>query len=155
MPLIVKPPKGAGLRGVRNDEALSNVGLDLYATVCDYAGVTPDPERYRGRSLRPVAEGRQATLHDEVFVETLLPGPGMRGWSVVGPRYKYVLYQWGRNREALYDLQDDPGEMVNLAVDRRYEAELNRLRRAMYDWGVRIGDPKLVRNLRPFAEPRN
>ncbi len=73
----------------------------------------------------------------------------MRGWCVVGPRYKYVLYQWGRNREALYDLQDDPGEMVNLAVDRRYEAELNRLRRAMYDRGVRIGDPKLVRNLRP------
>lgn len=155
VPLIVKPPKGAGLRGVRNDEALSNVGLDLYATACDYAGVTPDPGRYRGRSLRPVAEGRQATLHDEVFVETLLPGPGMRGWSVVGPRYKYVLYQWGRNREALYDLQDDPGEMVNLVVDRRYEAELNRLRRAMYDWGVRIGDPKLVRNLRPFAETRN
>ena len=47
------------------------------------------------------------------------------------------------------------GEMVNLAVDRRYEAELNRLRRAMYDWGVRIGDPKLVRNLRPWAESRN
>ena len=52
-------------------------------------------------------------------------------------------------------MQDDPGEMVNLAVDRRYEAELNRLRRAMYDWGVRIGDPKLVRNLRPWAESRN
>lgn len=155
VPLIVKAPEGAGLRGVRNDEALSNVGLDLYATVCDYAGVAPDPGRYRGRSLRPVAEGRQTTLHDEVFVETLLPGPGMRGWCVVGPRYKYVLYQWGRNREALYDLQDDPGEMVNLVVDRRYEAELNRLRRAMYDWGVCIGDPKLVRNLRPWAESRN
>ena len=45
--------------------------------------------------------------------------------------------------------------MVNLAVDRRYEAELNRLRRAMYDRGVGIGDPKLVRNLRPYAETRN
>ena len=43
VPLIVKAPEGAGLRGVRNDEALSNVGLDLYATVCDYAGVAPDP----------------------------------------------------------------------------------------------------------------
>ena len=127
VPLIVKAPKGTGLEGVR----------------------------YRGRSLRPVAEGRQATLHDEVFVETLLPGPGMRGWCIVGPRYKYVLYQWGRNREALYDLQADPGEMVNLAVDRRYEGELNRLRRAMYDRGVGIGDPKLVRNLRPYAETRN
>ena len=70
--------------------------------------------RARSRTLpraepAPVAEGRQTTLHDEVFVETLPSGPGMRGWCVVGPRYKYVPYQWGRNREALYDLQDDSG----------------------------------------------
>lgn len=153
VPLIVKPSKGTGLRGVCNDKALSNVGLDLYVTVCDYAGVVPDPERYRGLSLRPVAEGRQTELHDEVFVETMLSGVGMRGWSIVGKRYKYILYQWGRNREALYDLAADPGEMVNLAVDRRYEGELNRLRSALYDWGIRIGDPKLVRNMRPFARP--
>lgn len=151
MPLIVKAPKGAGLQGVANREALSNVGLDLYATVCDYAGVTLDPSLYRGRSLRPVVEGRVTTLHEEVFVETLLSGVGMRGWSIVGPRYKYVLYQWGRNREALYDLQEDPGEMINLAVDRRYAGELNRLRRALYEWGERIGDPRLIRNMRPYA----
>ena len=151
VPLIVKAPKGAGLQGVANREALSNVGLDLYATVCDYAGVTLDPSLYRGRSLRPVVEGRVTTLHEEVFVETLLSGVGMRGWSIVGPRYKYVLYQWGRNREALYDLQEDPGEMINLAVDRRYAGELNRLRRALYEWGERIGDPRLIRNMRPYA----
>lgn len=151
VPLIVKSPKGAGLRGAVNTAALSNVGLDLYATVCDYAGVSPDAGRYRGRSLRPVAEGRAETLHEEVFVETLLSGVGMRGWSIVGPRYKYVLYQWGRNREALYDLQSDPGEMVNLAVDRRYFGELVRLRRALYEWGVRIGEQRLIRNLRPWA----
>lgn len=151
VPLIVKSPKDRGLRGAVNTAALSNVGLDLYATVCDYAGVALDTARYRGRSLRPVAEGRAETLHDEVFVETLLSGVGMRGWSIVGPRYKYVLYQWGRNREALYDLQADPGEMVNLAVDRRYAAELGRLRRALYEWGVRIGEQRLVRNLAPYA----
>ena len=151
VPLIVKSPKDRGLRGAVNTAALSNVGLDLYATVCDYAGVALDTARYRGRSLRSVAEGRAETLHDEVFVETLLSGVGMRGWSIVGPRYKYVLYQWGRNREALYDLQADPGEMVNLAVDRRYAAELGRLRRALYEWGVRIGEQRLVRNLAPYA----
>ncbi len=151
VPLIVKSPKGRGLRGAVNTAALSNVGLDLYATVCDYAGVTLDPARYRGRSLRPVAEGRAETLHEEVFVETLLSGVGMRGWSIVGPRYKYVLYQWGRNREALYDLQADPGEMVNLAVDGRYAGELARLRRALYEWGVRIGEQRLIRNMTPYA----
>lgn len=152
VPLIVKAPKGCGLRGAVNREALSNVGLDLYATVCDYAGVELDPAVYRGRSLRPVAEGRATTLHGEVFVETLLSGVGMRGWCLVGPRYKYVLYQWGRNREALYDLEADPGEMVNLAVDRRYAAELGRMRQALFEWGRRIGEPRLIRNLTPYAE---
>ncbi|WP_418983576.1 sulfatase [Alistipes sp.] len=151
VPLVVKSPRGRGLAGERNDEALSSVGLDLYATVCDYAGVALDTARYRGRSLRPVAEGRQRTLHDEVFVETLLSGAGIRGWSIIEGRYKYVLYQWGRNREQLYDLERDRGEMVNLAVDRRYAPELKRLRRKMHAWAVRTGDKPLIRNTAPFA----
>ena len=151
VPLIVKAPRGTGLRGVTNAGALSNIGLDLYATLCDYAGVELDTERYRGRSLRPVAEGRAETLHDDVFVETLLSGAGIRGWSIVSSRYKYVLYQWGRDREALYDLQADPGEMVNLAVDRRYAGELDRLRRRMLVWAERIADARMVRNLKALV----
>lgn len=154
VPLIAKAPKGRGEAGVCNDEALSNIGLDLYATLCDYAGVALDTARYRGRSLRPVVEGRTRRLHDEVFVETLLSGVGIPGWSIVSSRYKYVFYQWGRNREALYDLEADPGEMVNLAVDRRHAETLGELRRKMYEWGERIGNPKLVRNLRPFVADR-
>lgn len=153
VPLIVKPPKGQGPAGTVNDAALSNIGLDLYATLCDYAGVALDTARYRGRSLRPAAEGRAQTHHDEVFVETLLSGVGIQGWAILTPRYKYVFYQWGRNREALYDLESDPGEMVNLAVDRRHAAELARLRRLMLAWGERVGNPKLVRNLKALATP--
>lgn len=151
VPLIVKSPLGRGLAGACNDEALSNVGLDLYATVCDYAGIRLDTTRYRGRSLRPVAEGRQTALHDEVFVETYLPGVDMRGWSIIEGRYKYVLYRWGRNREQLFDLESDRGEMVNLAVDRRYASDLARLRRKMFEWALRTGDKPLIRNMEPFA----
>ena len=147
VPLIVKSPKGRGLAGAVNDEALSNIGLDLYATVCDYAGIRLDPECYRGRSLRPVAEGRQRTLHEEVFIETLLSGVGIQGWSVVEGDYKYVFYRWGRNREQLYDLRSDRGEMVNLAVDRRHAATLARLRAKMYDWAVKTNTAPLIRNL--------
>lgn len=152
VPLIVKAPKGSGLTGAVNEEALSNVGLDLYATVCDYAGVALDTTRYRGRSLRPVAEGRTTTLHEEVFVETLLPGVNVLGWSIVEPQYKYVFYQWGRNREQLYDRSADPGEMVNLAVDRRYAGELARLRAKMYRWAERTANSPLMRNLAPYKQ---
>lgn len=155
VPLIVKAPKGKGPAGVSNDKALSNIGLDLYATVCDYAGVKLDAERYRGRSWRAVAEGRAQEFHGEVVVETFLSGAGIRGWSVIGPRYKYVLYQWGRNREMLYDMQNDPGEMLNLAVDKRYAAELDRLRRILYAESIRTGEQRLTRNLRPFAINQN
>lgn len=152
VPLIVKAPKGKGAAGACNDKALSNIGLDVYATCCDYAGVKLDPERYRGRSLRPVAEGKSETLHDEVFVETLLSSAKVRGWSIVEGRYKYVLYIHFQNREMLYDLDADRGEMVNLAVDRRHASELKRLRRKMYDWGVKTGDKRLQRELKSLIE---
>lgn len=155
VPLIVKSPKGQGLAGEVNDEALSNIGLDLYATVCDYAGIRLDPERYRGRSLRPVAEGRQRTLHGEVFIETLLSGVGIQGWSIVENDCKYVFYRWGRNREQLYDLRSDRGEMVNLAVDRRHAATLARLRAKMYDWAVKTNTAPLIRNLKPLITETN
>ncbi|MEG0808439.1 MAG: sulfatase-like hydrolase/transferase [Alistipes sp.] len=152
VPLIVKAPRGEGVVGVQNKEALSNIGLDVYVTICDYAGVALDATRYCGRSLRPVVEGRSRTLHNEIFVETQLSSARIRGWSVIGNRYKYVLYQWGRNREQLYDLEQDGGEMVNLAVDRRYAAELQRLRVAMYDWAVQVDDRPLIRNLKPLTD---
>lgn len=151
VPLLMKAPKGQGLCGVKNEEALTNTGLDIYATMCDYAGVELDKERYQGRSLRPVVEGRQTTLHEEIIVETLLSGVGMRGWSIIEGQYKYVLYQWGRNREQLFDLQKDGGEMLNLAVDKEFETVKNRLRSKLYQWGQRVGDKKLTRNLKPYA----
>lgn len=152
VPLIVKAPKGQGVSGVVNREALSNIGLDIYRTICDYARIPLPEERYRGRSYRSVVEGRSEGLHEEVFVETLLSSVQTRGWAIVEGRYKYVLYQTYQNREMLHDLESDPGEMVNLAVDKRYRAELNRLRVKMYDWALKTGDKRLARELKWLTE---
>lgn len=150
VPLIVKAPKG-GLRGAVNDTALSNIGLDIFATICDYAGVAPG-EGYRGRSYRPLVEGGAKELQPEVFIETTLSGIDMRAWSIVEGRYKYVLYNYYRNREQLYDLLSDPGEMVNLAVDRAYAPELQRLRAKLLDWAQYTGEPRLLRNIKPLVK---
>lgn len=151
VPLIVKAPKGEGLEGVVNESALSNIGLDIYKTICDYANVPLDEERYRGVSYRDVVEGRSEELHEEVFVETLLEGIETRGWAIIEDKYKYVHYNFFKNKDQLYDLESDRGEMLNLAVDKDYDEVVKRMRKKMYEWALKTNDPRLIRNLKPLV----
>ena len=104
VPLIVSW-KGVTHAGqVDRDHLVSN-GLDLLPTICDYAGVVP-PDDLEGVSLRPLVEGTppgdwRARLHVESEF----------GHMVAAGRYKYVLYDEGRDGEQLIDLDSDPGEM--------------------------------------------
>ena len=157
VPLIVKAPKSdrKALRGATNTTALSNIGLDLVRTICDYGGVELDGEKYRGKSLRGVLHKEDAPLHEEVFIETLLSEINVRGWAIVEGKYKYVLYNHFRNREQLFDMENDRGEMVNLAVERRHAPTIERLREKMYAWGLHTGDKQLIRALGPLVEKSN
>jgi arylsulfatase A-like enzyme len=54
-------------------------------------------------------------------------------------RWKYVRYLgYG---EELYDLDVDPGELRNLAAERRAASERTRLARELDDWIRRTADP--------------
>lgn len=44
------------------------------------------------------------------------------------------MYDKGRYREQLFDMNADRGEMRNLAVEKKYEAELNLHRALLNDW---------------------
>ncbi len=146
VPLIIKAPKDAPLTISSNSNALVNIGLDLFPTICDYAGVQV-PQGLNGHSLRPVMEGVADQVAGEVFVETLLDGVNVRGWSIIEQDYKYVLYRFYKNREQLFSLDNDPGEMLNLAVDQRHQAHLTRLREKMHSWAVRTNDIMLQKTL--------
>lgn len=126
VPLIVAGP-GVQKPG-RTDEHLVSTGLDLFPTFCDYAGV-PVSDDLRGLSLRPLVEGRSGPTHDAVVVETDLhrrygQSGGVFGRMLRTPRYKYVAYSEGELREQLFDMQNDPGEMNNLAVEPAYRSVL-------------------------------
>ncbi|MEM9827259.1 MAG: sulfatase-like hydrolase/transferase [Planctomycetota bacterium] len=45
-----------------------------------------------------------------------------------------------RPREQLFDLKNDPHELVNLVDDPRYASHKNRLRRKLWDWMIAIKD---------------
>jgi choline-sulfatase len=123
---------------------LVSTGLDLVPTVCDYAGV-PVPDGLRGRSVRPLAEGNPpAQWRDFVVSETEFEyektATGIRGRMVRTPQYKYIVYSEGTLREQLFDMQADPGEMRNLAVDANKKAVLEECRARLAQWCSDAGD---------------
>ena len=98
-------------------------GVDLPATVCDYAGI-PAPPRCLGRSLRPLVEGRDAPWRDAVQIES-----NYWGRALVTASHKYVTEYRPKQvedyvppgpdsaehgLEQLFDLQADPGETLSL-----------------------------------------
>jgi choline-sulfatase len=83
VPLLVALP-GRIRAGALDAEHLVS-GLDIMPTVCDYAGI-PAPPQQRGRSLRPLLEGRSGVeWRDHVYGEWQVTGRMIRT-----PRYKYV-----------------------------------------------------------------
>jgi arylsulfatase A-like enzyme len=113
--------------------------LDLFPTLCDYAGIQP-PEGLLGKSLRSFAEGRQPdNRRDYVVTETEFnkwQGKtfGFTGRMVRTTQYKYIVYSEGNHREQFFDMQTDPGEMHSLTRNPAYRDELNQHRHLLAEW---------------------
>jgi len=122
--------------GGRVDPHVVSSGLDLLPTLCDYADIDP-PADLRGRSVRPLAAGEPVDdWHDYVVTQ----GRSPEGRMVRTPQYKYVVYQRGRDREQLFDLEADPGEMVDLSVDADHADVLDEHRELLLEWCLETGD---------------
>ncbi|MDP6037909.1 MAG: sulfatase-like hydrolase/transferase [Candidatus Latescibacteria bacterium] len=83
-------------------------GVDLFPTVCDYAGITPPPTM-RGYSLRPLAEGQNPEWR--VFVVAHATGGGT---MLRTDRYKLITYENDPVIQ-IFDMEADPWETRNLA----------------------------------------
>jgi choline-sulfatase len=126
--------KGVVPDGIVDDTHLVSNGLDLLPTLCDYAGIET-PEGLPGRSLRPLAEGKNTSRWRDFVVSESQSGRMLRT-----DRFKYCIYDSGGNREQLIDMENDPGEMENLAEIKQYEDVLVRHRQLLRRWIERTGD---------------
>ena len=112
VPLIVRLPRdqGAGRR-----IAAPVQHIDLVPTMLDWLGL-PAQSRLRGRSLRPLLAG--ATIPEAGLYAEALYSRYHFGWSelyaLTDARYSFIRAP----REELYDVQRDPGERQNLALER-------------------------------------
>ncbi|MHC4214630.1 MAG: sulfatase family protein [Planctomycetota bacterium] len=120
--------------GIVNDKHLISNGLDLLPTLCDYARIET-PTNLPGLSLRALAEGKNVKTWREFVVSESESARMIRTDS-----FKYMVFDSGANREFLIDLKNDPGEMHNIADDRKYKDQLNHLRKLLCDWVNEVND---------------
>lgn len=137
VPFIVRQP---GVNAGQTRDAFVNTGLDLLPTILDFAGVEI-PDDLEGRSVRPLIGGSEKNDKvDACFLEGVVDTTNIELRMVRTGRYKHTVYDRGQYREMLFDLEIDPGELRNLAVERRYLDVLNDHRRRLHEWCVRTGD---------------
>ena len=138
--------KGKVREGNRSKIPIS-AGLDLLPTVCDFAGIEP-PKGSLGKSLREIALGKSSNINRKyVVTET---GFGM--WANVGEdifqkarmlrteRYKYIAYDKGDKNEQLFDMIEDPGEMIDLSVNNQFSEILKQHQEYLAEWLKKTND---------------
>lgn len=162
VPLLIKPPKGETVSpGIT--ASLAEL-VDFYATVMDYAGVTPAHDHF-GVSLRPVIESRENKVREYAFCEG-----GRRASEKQADEYhkygengparthdywakmnaeaddeahaKGTMVTDGRykyvlrlgGRDEFYDLEKDPKEMINRIDCEEYAAKILDLKLQLLSW---------------------
>jgi len=99
-------------------QRLINTGLDLMPTLFAYAGIET-PADLQGESFLSERPREQIVVENFVRQGAVIDGvkPEIRGRMLRTDRYKYCCHAYGEHRESLVDLENDPGEMRNLARD--------------------------------------
>ena len=145
VPLIVSY-KGVTQTGI--SDRLVQTGIDLIPTLCDYAGIDR-PDALPGISLKNIANGRKSRDKRQYIVVSnkLAQGapvdgvnPAPDGRMIRSDRFKYCLYDQGKRRESLVDMQNDPGEMTNQAENPAFAKELTRHRGYLSKHAKKTGD---------------
>lgn len=125
---------GAGMpQGAVDREHLVSTGIDLIPTLCDCAGLET-PRELPGRSVRPLVGGNAVAP----WRDTLLVENGISQTILTMP-FKYTLFREGTRREQLVDLEQDPGEMRNLAVDPAMQPQLRAARQQLKQSHALVG----------------
>ncbi len=104
-PLLIRFPRS----GVSGRVSGLAEAVDVTPTICDLLGVAY-PSSVQGLSMIPLMAGESTDLHDYVYARALGVTPA---YLVRSKDHALMLYQGG-TRRALFDLRDDPRQVVNV-----------------------------------------
>jgi len=139
IPLVISPPAAAATARTPRETDFMCVNVDLAPTIADFAGARlPGND---GVSLKPLLTGegrapRRAAVIGQYYSKQRWVNP-IR--MIRTDRYKYNLYRG--HGEELYDLQNDPSELHNLAGDPACQETQARLAGELEQWMQANADP--------------
>jgi len=133
VPLIISWPGKIPQGRIDREQLVS--GIDIVPTLCDYANVQTSAD-FRGKSLRPILENRDSTLRDYLVVQLADDrfDTTRQARMIRDRRFKYAVFNQGKDPEQLFDLWKDPGETQNLAQAAYYQDIKARLRNNLQTW---------------------
>jgi len=102
--------------------------VDMYPTLTDLCGL-PKPAWTEGASLRPLLENPDAAWDHPA--RTFAVRNWAIGRSVRTERWRYTEWDEGRGGRALFDHDNDPHEMRNLAEDEAHKPTVEAMRKLL------------------------
>ena len=133
VPLLIKSP-GHVPAGKKFDGLVGNI--DVAATLLDAAGAQP-LARHDGQSFwsavcanDPSLLKRKKLLYEYYWERNYPHTPTLH--AIIGGRWKYIRCHGLWDRDELYDLQNDPGEMNNLIDAPEQAARVQKMNRQLW-----------------------
>ena len=131
VPLMIFDPRNkTSGQGLRTRQLTGNI--DFAPTILELVGL-PVPDNMDGNSLIATLNDPKKGGHEQLtLMNTYGPDP-TKAMSTVDGRYKYSFWWYGDHNmepaEELYDLEQDPLEKVNLAINPEKVAVLEMMRK--------------------------
>lgn len=136
VPLIIADPR-SGKKGKNKKTSALSGNVDITATILDLAGIEI-PSTYDGLSLLPLLENPETQVRESLPIIQVWGPEATQCLTVMDERYKYVYWYFEDADKALFateelfDLENDPYELVNQASQPGYQSQLSKMRQ-LYD----------------------
>jgi arylsulfatase len=144
IPMMLRWPEGSIL-ATRGLEYRQPAELrDLLPTFLDAAGVSFDQSEFDGRSMLEPVRGETDEWREFIDLEhCTCYWPENQWTALTDGRWKYIFYA-PTGEQQLFDLENDPNELRDLASDPIHRDDLDRWRGCMVEHLSERGEPYVV-----------